>query len=378
MNIISPSTLIRFTNSQYIDSYLSGKLYFPSLRKFWNFTEGKLRQEDIIVGKITEQEIQDTIRMDKNRKMDFSEGIAAQVPRDQVPCLKELFGDHIIHDVRFRLSAYKYCNLMCFFRVDAASVHLGYVDEDNASMLLKSKGKNVSAEDIRAMKPWRAKKLVETVSNYKHYELNHVNLVQLPAESMNNFGDAVVIIKDEAKFKKRVLSAVETQGGHCVMGDIRYHKIEDRVDPSTLDMNSVTVTSSVFEKIDPSDREWPTKENGCFHISVLSGIKNDIYWRGCLDKYDNYSLQNEWRICWLSEELDYHDKELYVGRLDDIIDIKKTEELRTYLIENIYKGYIPGVINNHRRDVCGNETYEKFMNRMKNIDGMGDFVFEIC
>ncbi|MBR0186214.1 MAG: hypothetical protein IJQ24_09315 [Synergistaceae bacterium] len=80
----------------------------------------------------------------------------------------------------------------------------------------------------------------------------------------------------------------------------------------------------------------------------------------------------------MPEELNYHDKELSVGRLDDIIDIKNTEEIRTYLIDKIYKGCIPGIANNHRRDVCGNETYEKFMNCMKNIDGIGDFVYEIC
>ena len=378
MNITLPSTLIRFTNSEYADSYLTGNLYLPSLWKFWDFTKGKFRQEDVVAGKVTEKEIQDAIKMDKNRKMDFSEGIVAQLPRDKVPILKKLFGDHIIHDVRFRLSAYKYCNLLCFFRVDAASVHLGYMDEDNASMLLKSRGKNISAEDIRAMNPYHAKKLVDTVSNYKHYELNRVNLVQLPEKSMDNFGDVVVVIKDEAEFKKRVLSAVEKQGGHCVLGDIRYHKIEDRVDSRTLDMHSVTVISSMLEKIDPSDKEWPTKENGCFNISILSGTKDDIYWRGCLDKYDTYGGQNEWRICWLAEELNYHDKELYVGRLDDIIDIKNTQEIRTYLIDEIYKGGIPGIVNSHRRDVCGNETYVGFMNRMKSIDGMGDFVYEIC
>ena len=378
MNITLPSTLIRFTRSEYADSYLKGNLYLPSLWRFWDFTKGKLRQEDVIAGKVTEKEIQDALKMDNNRKMDFSEGIAAQVPRDKVPVLKEFFGNHIIHDVRFRLSAYKYCNLLCFFRIDAASVACGYMDEDNASTLLKSRGKNVSADDIRAMTPYRAKKLVETVSDYKHYELNRVNLVQLPEESMDKFGDIVVIIKDEVEFKKRVLSAVEKQGGHCVMGDIRYHKIEDRVDSRTLDINSVTVISSMLRKIDLSDEEWPTKENGCFNISILSGAKDDIYWRGCLDKYDVYGIQNEWRICWLPEELDYHDKELFVDRLDDIIDIKNTEEIRTYLLDEIYKGFIPGIVNNHRRDICGNKTYEEFMNRMKNIDGMGDFVYDIC
>ena len=274
---------------------------------------------------------------------------------------------------------------MCFFRVDAGSAPWSYLDEDNVSKILKSRGKNISPEDIRAMDPYHAKKLAEHVNKYRRYELNKVNFVQLPSALMDKFGDIVVVIKDEAEFKKRVLSAVEKQGGHCVMGDIRYHRIEDRVDPSTLNMHSVTAISSMLDKIDFSDKEWPAKENGFFHVSEISGAKDDIYWRGCLDKYDNYEFQNEWRICWLPEELNYHDKELSVGRLDDIIEIKNTEEIRTYLIDEIYKGYIPGSPkaflsspNRHRRDISGTETYETFMERMKNIDGMGDFVFEIC
>lgn len=378
MNIISQSTLIRFTSSEYADSYLTGELYLSSLWKFWDFTKGKIRHEDVVAGKVTEQEIQNAIRMDKNRRFDLSEGIAAQIPRDKVPLLKTLFGDHIIHDVRFRLSAYKYCNIMCFFRVDAASLDWGCVDEDNISRLLKSRGRNVPAEEIRAMDPIQTRKLVDGISDYKAYELNRVNIVQLPAESMDNFGDIVVVIKNEAEFKRRVKSAVNRQGGHCVMGDIRYHKIEDRVDSRTLDMHSITLVPSVPGGVDFSDEKWPIKGNGCFSIGMLSGIKDDIYWRGCLDKYDNYGVQNEWRICWLPEELDYHDKTLSVGRLDDIIDIVKTEDIRTYLLNNRYKGYIPGFVSNPRKDVCGTETYEDFMERMKRIDGMGDFVFEVC
>ena len=81
MNIISQSTLIRFIKSEYADSYIEGKLHLASLWNFWDFTKGKIRLEDIIAGKVTQQEIQNAIEMNKNCKADFSEGIAAQIPR---------------------------------------------------------------------------------------------------------------------------------------------------------------------------------------------------------------------------------------------------------------------------------------------------------
>ncbi len=73
-------------------------------------------------------------------RQDFSEGVIAQIPRLSI---SDVFGelkDYIIHDIRFRLSAYKYCNLLCFFRIDAEDGGTGLLDEENTAYILQSKG----------------------------------------------------------------------------------------------------------------------------------------------------------------------------------------------------------------------------------------------
>ena len=101
-----------------------------------------------------------------------------------------------------------------------------------------------------------------------------------------------------------------------------------------------------------------------------------IYWRGCLDKYDRFAKQKEWRVCWLPSELNYEAKILHVGSLEDIIDIVPTKDFRRYLLKK-YSGYVPGIITNNRRTIAGTESYGAFKTRMRDIDGTGEFVVEI-
>ena len=371
------STLIRFTSSEYAESYITGNLYLSSLWTFWDFTDGKLRYDDIAAGKVTEEDVKKAIEQDKNRRSDFSEGVVAQIRRDQLPWLTRQFDDHIIHDVRFRLSVYKYCNLMCFFRIDAEDGDQGFLDEENAALILQKRGKRVTAVDLRAMGSQNAQILLESVIKKNPVlSMNKFHLIQLPAPSMDNFGDCVVVIKNEDEFKKRVMSAAQKMGGHLVMGDVRYHPLIDRVDSGTMNRHSITVVSSNHtpEITDFDDKRWLTKD-GSFCLDDIKNAKG-ILWRGVLDKYDAYWIQKEWRICWLPEERDYKAKTLQVGSLDDIIDIAETEDIRDYLL-NRYRGYLPGIVQGNRRDVCGTESYKDFKERMKRIDGLGDFVMEL-
>ena len=110
-------------------------------------------------------------------------------------------------------------------------------------------------------------------------------------------------------------------------------------------------------------------------VSMLDGME-DIYWRGCLDKYDRFAKQKEWRVCWLPSELNYEAKILHVGSLEDIIDIVPTKDIRRYLLKK-YSGYVPGIITNNRRTIAGTESYGAFKTRMRDIDGTGEFVVEI-
>ena len=88
------STLIRFIDSKYADSYLRGELYLSSLSKFWNYMEGK-----VPCGvDVTDTEAVSTLINTPQDRQDFSEGVAAQIPRDKV---SQYFGpmrDHIVHD----------------------------------------------------------------------------------------------------------------------------------------------------------------------------------------------------------------------------------------------------------------------------------------
>lgn len=105
------STLIRFTDSKFADSYRTGDLYLSSISSFWDLTKGRLPYDPELV-KLPEAEIRKRLKEKgaAEGRQDFSEGVMAQIPRDKI---SQVFGDmrdHVIHDVRFRLSAYKYCN----------------------------------------------------------------------------------------------------------------------------------------------------------------------------------------------------------------------------------------------------------------------------
>ena len=56
---IMKSTLIRFTNSKFLDSYRSGDLYLSSLSAFWDFTDGTLPFEEIAAGRVVRKDIEE-------------------------------------------------------------------------------------------------------------------------------------------------------------------------------------------------------------------------------------------------------------------------------------------------------------------------------
>ena len=126
--------------------------------------------------------------------------------------------------------------------------------------------------------------------------------------------------------------------------------------------------NKVFQMIYVNKQGWNIPKS----YSMLDGIE-DIY---CLDKYDRFAKQKEWRVCWLPSELNYEAKILHVGSLEDIIDIVPTKDIRRYLLKK-YSGYVPGIITNTRRTIAGTESYGAFKGRMRDIDGTGEFVVEI-
>lgn len=95
------STLIRFTDSKFADSYRIGDLYLSSISSFWDLTKDTLPYDPELV-KLPEAEIRKKLREKgaAEGRQDFSEGVMAQMPRDRI---SQVFGDirdHVIHDVR--------------------------------------------------------------------------------------------------------------------------------------------------------------------------------------------------------------------------------------------------------------------------------------
>ncbi len=361
--------LIRYTNSKYADDYMNGDLYMSSLSKFWDLERGRINYYDAINGKVSEEEYNEALDFEKMHQQDFSEGVASQFPWDQLPeDIKEAFGNFIIHDARFRVEAYGYCNLLCFYRVDTIDCKNNMpVDEDNLSYLLEQKGVFISSEEIRTMNQIQLRDLFSKVIPANPLLAgSKTHMIQLPKQNMDQYGDMVVLIKDEVEFIKRIAEAIKRQGGEYIAGDVKYHKIKDRANPDEFEeRHHVSVYSS------------DGKDDGLFDMKEMLADKDQIIRYGCLDKYDVFEEQKECRICWMPEVRNRQDKILHVGSLKDIIEIIPRENIRARLLE-LYPGYIPGFVDKEGRAIAGGTmTYSQFKQFVENIDGKGRLFFDI-
>lgn len=284
------SVLIRFTDKKYISSILEGKLYMSSLGKFWNY---------------------------KNRnkaQMDFCEGIAATVPKKDT-LFPEDMENVIAYDVRYRIEAYKYVNLLCFFRVD--------IDDER-------------------------------------------RVIQLPSMDMNDFGNTVLLVNNEHEFIRRVIQAVKRDSGICITGDVRYHSIEDTAEPDKKYNHTISLI------VDSKEEE----SSALFPMKSLPHIQDASHRYGCLDKYIRYANQKEWRVCYLPKVQNEDDIILDVGPIDDIVSVIPTTKIRGYLL-SMFLGCVPGQVNFTRKNTKGTMHYPEFKEKIENIDGMCKMIFDI-
>ena len=360
------SILIRYTDSKYADFYRNGDLYMSSLSTFWDFKKGRVRYEDVISGKATQEDLEKAKIFQEMNQQDFQEGIATQVPREYVrKFLAADMADALKFDVRFRLEAYSFCNLLCFFRVDCLDTdEIGQFDEDNISYLAKSKGYNISADQIRK------KGMVEICQfcnelfpKNRLLSTDQIHVIQLPSERMDSFGDMAVLNKDEDEFINRIISSVRRQGGEVITGDVRYHSIQDRSNPEGLQMSHHVSLMSYGD-------------SGLYDMKALTKDCPDVIWYGCLDKYKKFEDQKEWRVCWLPEERNLEGKTLHVGNLEDIIELLPREKLRDRLME-MNPGYLPGIIKQPRMNTKGTISYKEFKKMVEGIDGKCRIITEI-
>lgn len=136
-----------FSQKSYLREFVSGKLYMNSLDYFWN--NGFYEQKDIFEGVVCTVPVRGFNEM----PLDFQ---AVQAS-----------------DYHFRADGYRFCNVLCFYKVE-----------------LTQSGRVF------------------------HYDLN---------PSMSQFGDYVAIITNEAEFLKRIETAVRNNNYQVLCGDVHYH-----------------------------------------------------------------------------------------------------------------------------------------------------------
>lgn len=136
-----------FSQKSYLREFVSGKLYMNSLDYFWN--NGFYEQKDIFEGVVCTVPVRDFNEM----PLDFQ---AVQAS-----------------DYHFRADGYRFCNVLCFYKVE-----------------LTQSGRVFS------------------------YNLN---------PSMSRFGDYVAIITNEMEFLKRIKSTVKNHNYQVLCGDVHYH-----------------------------------------------------------------------------------------------------------------------------------------------------------
>ena len=136
-----------FSQKNFLDAFISGKLYMNTLDYFWN--NGFEEQKDIFEGVVCTVPVKDF----NGFPMDFQ---AAQAS-----------------DYHFRAEGYKFCNVLCFYKID-------FILERG---LLR-------------------------------YDLN---------DDMSKFGEYVAIITNEAEFLRRSEAAAKKSNYEVLCGDIHYH-----------------------------------------------------------------------------------------------------------------------------------------------------------
>lgn len=281
-----------FSAKEYAEMFKHGKLYMNSLSFFWE--NGFEEQRDIYEG------ISDTL--DKS-KIGF--------PVD----MRQL----ISGDVMFRLEAYRYCNLYCFYRVDISDTLL-----------------------------WKP----NTTSIFPD-----TRQIRLPDKSTESFGKYVGIIKDEKKFVQRVLDSMQSEW-LCVAGDVRYKERKG-------------INQPISHGMDMASRElYPASH-------WLRGGANRTSVKDCFDKTRYYEEQREWRICLFRNLKEDRPYVLDVGNLSDIVDIIESKEIRKYLLDK-YAPCLDADVPPQYGAFDGNVTRKEFKKKLYEYDGgLGKLMFVI-
>lgn len=280
--------LIKFFGKRnYAEQFLQGELYMNSLSYFWD--NGFEEQKDLFEG------VSETF--DKKR-------VGFPIHMQQI----------IDGDIMFRLDAYRYCNLYCFYRVD--------IDENGIGNPMGFKG----------MMP--------------------IKTIRLPGKEMTEFGNTVAIIKNEAEFMNRVMKALE-KDWMCIAGDVRYHQIEGSTNGRGGNVYCLSTELQPAPKFRRGNGITSTKD--------------------CFDKTIFYSNQREWRICLFRNVKEDKAYRLKVGDLSDIVELVPVNQLEKKLLE-MYKPCLPADVAQQFSGFKGNIRRSEFKEKMYQFDNAMGYI----
>jgi len=269
-----------FSTRDYAEQFICGELYMNSLSYFWD--NGFEDQRDLFEG------VSETF--DKK-------SIGFPIHMQQI----------VDGDVMFRLDAYRYCNLYCFYRVD--------IDEQG----------------------------ITDPTGYKC--LMPIKAIRLPGNEMSEFGNTVAIIKNETEFMNRVIKALE-KDWMCIAGDVRYHQIEG----SKSGKGGKTYWKA--KELMPAPK---------FRRGKVTSTKD------CFDKTLFYANQREWRICLFRNVKDDNAYRLKVGDLSDIVELVPVSQIQKRLLE-MYKPCLPADVEPQFSGFKGNIRRKDFKEKMYQFD----------
>lgn len=127
-------------------------------------------------------------------------------------------------------------------------------------------------------------------------------------DTMNEFGRLVVVIMNEAEFRRRVHMAAQKGNYDCVFGEVNYHTANDRGN---------SVNGNMLHLIRENEIE----------INKIESERNVIEHYDCFDKWDKHAYQREWRICLNRNNNEITPYRLEIGSISDIAFVVSSEML---------------------------------------------------
>lgn len=194
-----------FSEKKYLEEFVSGQLYMNTLDYFWN--NGFEEQKDIF------------------------EGVVCTVPVRDFNAFPMGFQSIQACDYRFRAEGYKYCNVLCFYKMN-----------------FSINGPFVNCE----------------------YDAN-----------MEKFGKYVAFIANEREFLRRVETAAKNEKFQVLCGDVRYHKQMLNGQPGHQgNQMYLSIKDRYFTIEELQSRGYSIKQRDCFDKGDQYQTQNE--WRVAL------------------------------------------------------------------------------------------------